>query len=371
MSSSEIVYRIVKSVKCPCYDQGDEFTLSGNALLLDLEDEKTFITTAMVKPPPDKKTCRILVSDLTRALIDHESIDKIPSDEIKCSGCSGVIKAVPRPDPTAAAAPAKERGQNIDIIAGMLSNFSIFQSLDRQNLKNIVSFLKLKKYPKGAIILKKGAPAQNLFIILSGTADVLDDEGVRLSTLKKGDVFGEMSLISGEPVAATIRVVTPATVIFITGPDFRQVLNKFPSVQMYLARLLAQRLARSNVVRAEEIASGMVGRLSELPPSELVQILNLNQKTGKLVLTLPKGKAELVFRDGELIKAQYGKMNGKKAFYVILNEKDGRFKFQQKLSKSERQAKVIGPFMEMLMNGVRKADEENYDKKENPGQALL
>jgi hypothetical protein len=371
MSSSEIVYRIVQSLKCPCYDAGDEFTLSGNALLLELEDEKTFITTAMVKPPPDKKTCRILVSDLTRALIDHESIDKIPSDEIKCSGCSGVIKAVPRPDPHAAAAPAKERGQNIDIIAGMLSNFSIFQSLDRQNLRNIVSFLKLKKYPKGAIILKKGAPAQNLFIILSGTADVLDDEGVRLSTLKKGDVFGEMSLISGQPVAATIRVVAPATVIFLTGPDFRQVLDKFPSVQMYLARILAQRLAKSNVVRAEEIASGMVGRLSELPPSELVQILNLNQKTGKLVLTLPQGKAELVFRDGELVKAQYGKMNGKKAFYVILNEKDGRFKFQNKLSKAEKQAKVIGPFMEMLMEGVRQADEANYNIKENPGQALL
>jgi CRP/FNR family cyclic AMP-dependent transcriptional regulator len=371
MSSSEIVYRIIQCVNCPCYDAGDEFSLSGNALLLELEDEKTFITTAMVRPPRDKKTCRILVSDLTRALIDHESIDKIPPAEIKCSGCSGVIKAAPQPVAHAAVVPAKEGGENIDIITGMLSNFSIFQSLDRQNLRNIVSFLKLKKYPKGAIILKKGAPAQNLFIILSGTADVLDDEGVCLSTLKKGDVFGEMSLISGDPVAATIKVVTPATVIFIKGPDFRQVLHKFPSIQMYLARLLAQRLAKSNVVRAEEIASGMVGKLSELPPSELVQLLNLNQKTGKLILTLPKGKAELVFRDGELINAQYGKMNGKKAFYLILNEKDGRFKFQNKLSKSEKQAKIIGPFMEMLMDGVRKADEANYTKKEDPGQTLL
>jgi len=371
MSSSEIVYRIVKSVKCPCYDPGDEFTLSGNALLLELEDEKTFITTTMVKPPSDRKTCRIFVSDLTRALIDHESIDRIPSDEIKCSGCSGVIQAVPRPDPHTVAVPAGERGHNIDVIAGMLSKFSIFQSLNRQNLRNVVSFLKLKKYPKGAIILKKGAPAQNLFIILSGTADVLDDEGVSLSTLKKGDVFGEMSLITGEPVAATIRVVAPATVIFITGPDFRQVLNKFPSVQMYLARLLAQRLARSNLVRAEEIASGMVGQLSELPPPELVQILNSNQKTGKLVLTLPQGKAELVFRDGDLIKARYGKMNGKKAFYAILNEKDGRFKFQNKLSKAEKKAKVIGPFLELLMDGVRKTDEANYAIAEKPGQALL
>ena len=371
MGNSDFVFKIITTDNCPCYQADDEFTFAGNALLLQLEGENTFITTSVVKPPSDRKTCRILVGDLNRMLVEHESVDRFPAQPLKCSGCTGVITVQPqyrsKPIP---ASTIGERQENIDIIAGMLSNFSIFQSLDRNNLRDIVSLLKLKKYPEGAIILRKGEPAQNLFIILAGAVDVLDEEGVRLSTLKKGDVFGEMSLISGDPVGATISVLDTATIIYIKGKDFRGVLNKFPSIQMYLARLLAQRLARSNVVRAEEVASGMIGRLSELPPAELFQTLNLNQKTGKLTLTLPEGSAEVAFRKGELVSASYNDREGQEAFYRIIRETEGRFKFDQKLTSEEMNAASIGPFMEMLLESLRRIDEESSTDEE-PGQVLI
>ena len=128
---------------------------------------------------------------------------------------------------------------------------------------------------------------------------------------------------------------------------------------MYLARLLVQRLAKSNVVRAEEISSGMIGNLSELPPDELVQTLNLNQKTGKLSFTLPDGSAELAFRLGELVTAVYNGKTGKEAFYDIIKQKEGRFKYHNRLSASEMKAPVIGSINEMLLEGLRRSDEEN------------
>ena len=144
MSSSEIVFKIIKCDKCPCYALDDKFKLSGNALLLRFDNEKTFITTAVIKPPADKKTCRVLLSDINKLLIENESVDKIPPKELSCSGCSGIIKVEPQFGPQLAAASiTKKRPQNIDIIAGMLSNFSIFQSLDRHNLRDIVSMLSL------------------------------------------------------------------------------------------------------------------------------------------------------------------------------------------------------------------------------------
>jgi CRP-like cAMP-binding protein len=152
--------------------------------------------------------------------------------------------------------------------------------------------------------------------------------------------------------------VETATIVFISGQNFREVLNKFPSIQMYLAQLLARRLANANVVRAEEIASGMIGQLSEMPPSELFQALNINQKTGVLTLTLSKGSAELYFRDGDLISASYNKKKGKQAFYDIIKENEGRFKFVPKLPAGLKESPIIGPFMEILLDGLRKADEE-------------
>ena len=74
--------------------------------------------------------------------------------------------------------------------------------------------------------MRKGAPAQNFYILLSGTAEVLDDSGICLSRLSKSDVFGEMSLISGDPVGATIKVVEAASILAIQGPDFKEIINK-------------------------------------------------------------------------------------------------------------------------------------------------
>jgi CRP-like cAMP-binding protein len=166
-----------------------------------------------------------------------------------------------------------------------------------------------------------------------------------------------MSLISGEPVGATIKVVEPAKIIFIKGQDFKEILNNFPSIQMYLAKLLAQRLAKSNLAVAEEIASGMLGRLSEMPPPEIFQTLNLNQKTGRLSLILPDGTAKVAFRQGELIGATYRKMNGREAFFELMMKNEGRFKFHPDLSEKEKSASAIGNFMDMLLEGLRRMDE--------------
>jgi CRP-like cAMP-binding protein len=125
--------------------------------------------------------------------------------------------------------------------------------LDEDNRRQIISLLKIKKYPQDTVIIKKGDPAKNLYIILSGIVDVLNEFKERLSTLGKGDVFGEMSLISGHPVGADIKVVETATIVSIDEMNFKKVLNQFPSVQMYLARVLAKRLADSNIMRSDEI----------------------------------------------------------------------------------------------------------------------
>ena len=358
MSSTEIAFKVVYETNCPFYKADDEFKLSGNALSLELDRENTFISTAIVRFPNHRTACRILIGDLINVLIQYKNIDKIPPVEMECSGCSGVIRVQmgneKRFRPPAVTGSTSER---MDLIASLLSNFSIFESVDEFNLRGIVSLIKIKKYPKGSIVLRKGAPAQNFYILLSGTAEVLDDRGVCLSRLSKGDVFGEMSLISGDPVGATIKVVESATILAIEGPDFRAILNKFPSVQMYLARILTKRLAEANVQRAEEITSGMSGDLSQMSAVELLQALDLSQKTGMLVLTLPKGSAQLLLRGGNLIRADYCNKSGIEAVFEILKEKEGRFKFSSNFPEDQLSAPKLGSLMEILLDASRMIDE--------------
>ena len=359
MSSTEIAFKVVDETTCPYYKADDAFKLSGNALSLNLDKENTFISTAIVRFPNERNVCRILINNLTNVLIEYKSIDKVPPLEIECSGCSGNIRLQMCNEKRFHLKPVTDSAsERVDLIASLLSNFSIFESVDEFNLRDIVPLLKIKKYPKGSIVLKKGSPARNFYILLSGMAEVLDDRGVCLSRLSKSDVFGEMSLISGEPVGATIKVQVSATLVVIAGSDFRKIIKKFPSVQMYLAKILTKRLAEANVQRAEEIASGMSGNLSQMPISELLQALDLSQKTGTLRLSFAEGSARLLIKSGRLIEADYCDMTGKDAVFGILKENDGRFKFSPDFPEDQMEAPELGSLMEILLDTSRMIDEE-------------
>jgi CRP/FNR family transcriptional regulator, cyclic AMP receptor protein len=358
MSFTEAIFKVVEVHGCPYYRKGDEFRISGNALLLEHDKGSKFISTAIIDLPFQRRECRILVSDLTKILVEHERVDRIPDQVISCGQCDGAIKLEHNKNSAIALAEdIRQHSTDVNTIAALLSNFSIFRTLNEDNLKDLVSMLRLRKHVPNDIIIRKGDLGKNLYIILSGKVDVVDQDGISITRLRNGEVFGEMSLISGDPVGATIKVLEPTTILYIRGQDFLKVLNRFPSLQMYFARLLSRRLAKSNVMISREFSSGMTGTLAQMPPVELFQTLNYNQKTGSLMLNLPKGKASLSFRGGSIISAEYGREGGKDAFFSILSEKEGRFHFVPGLEEKDMNLPELGMFMELLMEGLRKLDE--------------
>lgn len=367
MSFPEAVFKIIQEVKCPLYELGDTFKLSGKALLLKHMQENTFVTTAVIEFPYEKPECRILVADITGVLIKYERMESAPEFEFNCSGCTGMIRLSHKKTRRGAASiSAKNANDNLAIMSSLLNHFSIFQALTDHEIKRLIPILKLKKYKAGQTILRKGEPGRNLYIIMSGRVEVIGKAGEKIAILGRGEVFGEMSLISGDPVGATIRVLDPVRIIRIKGPDFRRVLNTIPSLQMYFTRLLARRLQRRNLDWSEEFSSGMTGKLSEMVPSDLFQTLNANQKTGTLTLKVPDGDAMLAFRDGLLIKARYNDIEGEEAFFHLLKCREGRFNFIAGLSPDLMDASEIGDFMWLLMEGLNRIDEENALKHNSP-----
>ncbi len=360
MSYSEAVFKIIEIHDCPYYQYGDEFKLSGNALFLEHTKGNKFIATVIVDLPQKRGECRDLVGELSKILVTYERVDRIPDCELVCSGCEGQIKLEYKQGSNIALAEdIKNYSTDVTTIASLLSNFSIFKTLGEENLKNFVSFLRLKKYARNEIIIRKGEPGKNLYIILSGAVDVVDQDGNTITKLRSGEVFGEMSLISGDPVGATIKVSQATAVLYIKGQDFLKVLNRFPSLQMYFARLLSRRLAQSNVMISKEYSSGMTGNLEQMHPAELFQTLNYNQKTGELKINLENAVASVLFRKGTIIGAEYGDKSGKDAFFEILSIPRGRFTFVPGLSEEQMRLPELGMFMEMLMEGLRKLDEKS------------
>lgn len=362
MDFPKIYFRVSETRHCPLYRFGDIFQISGIAISMDNSGEHTFINTTVIHSPVNRGQCKVLNGDLTRIIIEYERADQIPDCMISCSGCTGSIRVEHH---RARRNDGEAHGANsqINSIQHILREFSFFNNIDEHHFNKVIKYFKLRDYNKNDIILRKGDPGGYFYIIVSGQVDILNDAALPISRLQRGEVFGEMSLICDENVGATVQARGPCQLLYIDHKHFKSLLEKYPTLHMFFTRLLARRLTDSNKIRSDEYASGMIGKLEEIPPEALLQTLNVNNKTGILTITqLPKGTARFSFRHGSLIKASYGGVKGESAFYEILREKEGRFKFTPGLPPEDFDIPEIGYFMKLLMEGLQRIDERTVHR---------
>ena len=348
------VFIITEERHCPLYNVGEEL----------------HVDEGVLKLPAAKPTCLTLTRDLIKLASEDVAYEQYlqgskQKTKFECGGCTGLIRFEFKKEKgyatiqmkLLAAAERREKQKSVASFAGLLRSLAIFEPLSDNDLVDLATMLKLEDYNLGFPIIQKGDPASSLFIIISGRVEVMDEDGVTLAEMVRRDVFGEMSLLSGGRVTTSIMAMEPCQTVSLSQKNFRHVLNRFPALQVFFYKLLVSRITSINFQRAEELASGMVGQLADIPPIELCQMINSNQKTGRLKLELGEKKAQLLFNEGELVYASCKGQEGKEAFYEALAISEGRFKFVQGLNLQEMEFDVIGGFMGMLMEGMRRIDD--------------
>ncbi|MDR2072689.1 MAG: cyclic nucleotide-binding domain-containing protein [Spirochaetaceae bacterium] len=99
---------------------------------------------------------------------------------------------------------------------------------------------------KGETVLKEGEAGDYLYYISSGTYEVyLNDKPV--GVLSPQDIFlGEMSFLLNQRRSATIKAASPGKLILLTQKTFVSVIREYPHYGIFLSKLLARRLVRSN-----------------------------------------------------------------------------------------------------------------------------
>ena len=105
-------------------------------------------------------------------------------------------------------------------------------------------------FEKGEFLVKEGETGSNCYIILSGEAEVyktVSNEEVKLGTVEKGDIVGEMALIIDEPRTATAVATTTTEAIILNKEIFTHNLKRLPSWMEKSVLALANRLHAANI----------------------------------------------------------------------------------------------------------------------------
>jgi len=215
---------------------------------------------------------------------------------------------------------------------GQLRKLDIFKSLNDSALVDLTLLLEFKTIPKNKRVVKKGAPGNNLYIILKGLVAVMNDSRLKVAELRAGDIFGEMSLLSGEPVSSSIHTIEETEVATLSVKNFRDILRSYHVLQFFLLKILADR-SQKVALRSGNIASGMTGSLADISTTNLFKMIKEARKTGGLHLALKEGKAVVFFKEGNIVYARYGKYRQQEAVIVLLDEKNGNFQYTRGIPK--------------------------------------
>ena len=102
-----------------------------------------------------------------------------------------------------------------------------------------------RDYKAGDVIFKEGDPAEELFVVKSGTVEIRLGNRL-LDTLPERSIFGEMALIDHGPRSATAIAATDATLVPVGEKQFLFLVSRTPHFALNVMRVLVQRLRTSN-----------------------------------------------------------------------------------------------------------------------------
>jgi len=130
-----------------------------------------------------------------------------------------------------------------------LKNVPLFNSLNDEELSNISSKIEIKRFRKNQIILPEEDSNEFMYIIIFGKVKVyqtsIEGKEVIVAMHKSGDYFGEMSLLDGKTVPATVQAVQDTLTAIISKKDFYALIHRQRKVLDNLLRMLCTRLRES------------------------------------------------------------------------------------------------------------------------------
>ena len=104
-----------------------------------------------------------------------------------------------------------------------------------------------REYKAGDVIFRQGDPAEELFIVKSGTVEIRLGNRL-LDTLTERSIFGEMALIDRGPRSATVVAATDAVVVPVGEKQFLFLVSRTPFFALNVMRVLVSRLRTSNLL---------------------------------------------------------------------------------------------------------------------------
>ena len=222
------------------------------------------------------------------------------------------------------------------------------------------------RYGKGEQVLEGQVTGAYFYILLAGSVRITtegnDGRVLELSVLKKGECFGEMSLLTGAATSNRVETTEEVLALAVNRHDFHQLLSEFPLLSIVLYRMLSRRIRASNQRITQLLTPGISGDLSLFGINDVIQSILSARMTGTLHISSSNSQtATFAFYEGDLRHASTRDEEGPDSLFIAFQWKTGSFQFN--VHEAPPQENVNGDTMALILDTLRRLDESAMIEK--------
>ena len=129
-------------------------------------------------------------------------------------------------------------------VAGALARVDLFALLDDDAREQLAARTMERVFGAGEVIVRQGETGRSLFVVHRGEVVIrLEPDGREVARTQPGGVFGEMSLLTGDPRTATVAAARDSVILEIDADALRDVVLSRPEAIAAISRLVVERRA--------------------------------------------------------------------------------------------------------------------------------
>ena len=155
-----------------------------------------------------------------------------------------------------------------------LNEIQLFSGMSSVEQARILGKMNQLQLPLQTVIFEQDSYGDCMYVIVKGSVDLLIGDQLSF-TIKEGDIFGEMALLSNIPRSATAVTATEVVLFEISQNVLQEILAENSAISLFFIRLLTDRLIKSNdsLQENKKTNTNVINKRFESLPEEVKYII--------------------------------------------------------------------------------------------------
>lgn len=148
-----------------------------------------------------------------------------------------------------------------------LRQLRLFAGLPADKAALLQAEAERRSFRRGEVVFHKGDPGTTMFLILQGQVKIISasesgDEAL-LAVVDAGEVFGELSLLDGQPRSASVVATEPTETLVLYREALLRIMQTSPEVAIDLLRVLCQRMRETDELVEDAVFLDVPARVAK------------------------------------------------------------------------------------------------------------